>query len=220
MMAILTDWIDWTPQLIDGLFISLKLAGLALLWGLPLGLVLALLSSSKNKIIRYTAIILVEIGRGAPALVVLQMVYYGLPSGGIYASAFTSGAIALALTTSAYTCEILKAGLNAVPHREIEAGQALGLTKNDIMKYVVIPQGVLFAMPALMGFAILIFQATALAFTIAIPELLARAYRIGAATYLYMDVLMLAGIIYLAVTLPFGWFVSYTEKKLGGHLAN
>jgi polar amino acid transport system permease protein len=176
------------------------------------------MSSAKNPLARYLAVIWVEIGRGAPALVVLQMVYYSLPASGLTVTAFTSGAIALALTTGAYTSEILRAGLNAVPSREIEAGWALGLTHRDILRFVVIPQGVLFAVPALMGFAILIFQATALTYTIAIPELLARAYRVGAATYLYLDVLTLAGLFYLAVTVPFGWLVSYTERRLGRHL--
>ena len=114
--------------------------------------------------------------------------------------------------------EILRAGLNAVPQREFEAGLALGMTNSDIMRFVVIPQGVLFAVPALMGFAILIFQASALAFTISVPELLARAYRVGAATYLYLDVLILAGLFYLVVTIPFGWLVAGTERRLGKHL--
>jgi polar amino acid transport system permease protein len=214
----LSNWIAWSPQLFQGLGVSLTLAGLALLFGLPLGLVLALASSTTAKLIRYTAITTVEIGRGAPALVVLQMVYYGLPAVGMTAGSFASAATALALTTGAYTSEILRAGLNAVPQREIEAGWALGMTHRDILRFVVIPQGILFAVPALMGFAILIFQATALTFTIAIPELLARAYRIGAATYLYLDVLALAGVFYLAVTIPLGWLVSYTESRLSSHL--
>lgn len=218
MTEIFVNWANWSPQLFQGLIVSLQLAGLALLFGLPLGLSLALTSSAKNRLVRYFSVILVEIGRGAPALVVLQMVYYGLPASGLTVTAFTSGAIALALTTGAYTSEILRAGLNAVPDREIEAGWALGLTYQDILRFVVIPQGILFAVPALMGFAILIFQATALTYTIAIPELLARAYRVGAATYLYLDVLILAGLFYLAITIPFGWLVSYTERRLGSHL--
>lgn len=218
MTEMFANWAEWSPQLFQGLMISLQLVGLALLFGLPLGLCLALISFAKNRFARYLAVILVEIGRGAPALVVLQMVYYGLPASGLTVTAFTSGAIALALTTGAYTTEILRAGLNAVPHREIEAGWALGLTYRDILRFVVVPQGILFAVPALMGFAILIFQATALTYTIAIPELLARAYRVGAATYLYLDVLILAGLFYLAVTVPFGWLVSYTERRLGSHL--
>jgi polar amino acid transport system permease protein len=218
MTEMMSNWLEWWPQLFQGLLVSLQLAGLALLFGLPIGLILALASSAKNRPLRYLAVALVEIGRGAPALVVLQMVYYGLPASGMTVSAFASGVVALALTTGAYTSEILRAGLNAVPPREIEAGWALGLTYPDILRFVVIPQGVLFAVPALMGFAILIFQATALTYTIAIPELLARAYRVGAATYLYLDVLILAGLFYLAVTVPFGWLVSYTERRLGRHL--
>lgn len=218
-MEMLSNWIDWTPQLWKGLKVSLQLTGLALLFGFPLGLILALASSAKQRLLRYLAIGLVEIGRGAPALVVLQMVYYGLPSAGISASAFTSGVIALAMTTGAYTSEILRAGLNAVPHREVEAGQALGMTHADILRFVVIPQGVLYAVPALMGFAILIFQLTSLTFTIAIPELLARSYRVGAATYLYLDVLTLAGLMYLAITIPFGWLVSFAERRMSLHLS-
>ena len=218
MTEMLSNWVEWSPQLFQGLLVSLRLAGLALLFGLPVGLVLALVSSSRNWLVRSLAVGLVEIGRGAPSLVVLQMVYYGLPATGLTVAAFTSGVIALALTTAAYTSEILRAGLNAVPHREIEAGWALGMTHRDVLRFVVIPQGILFAVPALMGFAILIFQATALTYTIAIPELLARAYRVGAATYLYLDVLTLAGLFYLAVTVPFGWLVSYTERRLSSHL--
>ncbi|MBJ6135692.1 ABC transporter permease subunit [Ochrobactrum sp. Q0168] len=218
MKETLANFVEWTPQLFAGLVVSLQLTGLALLMGLPLGLLLALLSMTKMRLPRYMAILLVEIGRGAPALVVLQMVYYGLPSAGINTSAFIAAAVALALTTAAYTSEILRAGLNAVPQREFEAGLALGMTNADIMRFVVIPQGVLFAVPALMGFAILIFQASALAFTISVPELLARAYRVGAATYLYLDVLILAGLFYLVVTIPFGWLVAGTERRLGKHL--
>lgn len=217
-MDMLSNWIGWSPQLLQGLFVSLKLAGLALLFGLPLGLMLALAASARLRLPRYASIAIVEIGRGAPALVVLQMVYYGLPASGLTVSGFVSAVTALALTTGAYTSEILRAGLNAVPHREVEAGWALGMTHGDVLRFVVIPQGILFAVPALMGFAILIFQATALTFTIAIPELLARAYRVGAATYLYLDVLILAGLFYLAVTIPLGWLVSYTERRLGSHL--
>lgn len=218
MTETLANFVEWAPHLLAGLVVSLQLTGLALIMGLPLGLLLALLSMTKMRLPRYVAILLVEIGRGAPALVVLQMVYYGLPSAGINTSAFIAAAVALALTTAAYTSEILRAGLNAVPQREFEAGLALGMTNSDIMRFVVIPQGVLFAVPALMGFAILIFQASALAFTISVPELLARAYRVGAATYLYLDVLILAGLFYLAVTIPFGWIVAGTERRLGKHL--
>ena len=183
MIELVNNWISWTPSLLGGLSISLYLTGLSLLFGLPAGLVLALLDSVKTKFVRYPTVFIVEVGRGAPALVVLQMVYYGLPESGLNFTAFFSAVVALSLTTAAYTSEIIRAGLNAVPLREIEASQALGMTNIDTLRFIVIPQGLLFAIPALMGFAILIFQATALTFTIAIPELLSRAYRVGASCW-------------------------------------
>lgn len=218
MNELLMNWWSWSPQLLSGLWVSVQIAALALIVGMPIGLGLALLSSSKRHLLRYCGVIIVEIGRGAPALVILQIIYFGLPVSGLTVGSFASGVIALALTAAAYTSEILRAGLNSVPDGEIEAGHALGLTSRDLLRYVVIPQGLLVATPALMGFAILMFQATSLTFTIAIPELLSRAYRVGAATYLYLDVLVLAGFFYLSVTIPFGWFVSYVEGRMGRHL--
>lgn len=219
MNELFSDWLNWSPQLLSGLGISLQLVAIALLVGIPLGLLLAIVSSSKRTWVRYIGILAVEVGRGAPALVVLQIVYFGLPAMGLTFTSFVCGAIALALTTAAYTSEILRAGINAVPQGEVEAAQALGMTYVDTLRYIQIPQGVMVAIPALMGFAILMFQATSLTFTIAVPELLSRAYRIGAATYMYLDVLVLAGVFYLAVTIPFGWLVSYCEKKMNHHLS-
>jgi polar amino acid transport system permease protein len=74
------------------------------------------------------------------------------------------------------------------------------------------------AIPALMGFAIIVFQATALAYTIALPELLAAAYSIGSATYRYLSVLALAGLIYAAITIPASLLTEQVERRLSRHL--
>ncbi|UVK54598.1 amino acid ABC transporter permease [Mesorhizobium sp. AR02] len=218
MMETLTTWWGWVPQLAAGLWVSTQLLFWCLLFGLPAGLVLALTSSSALRAVRWTSIVLVEIGRGAPALVVLQMVYFGLPTVGLTFAPFLSGAIALSLTTAAYTSEILRAGLQSVPYGEVEAAMALGMRRRDTLRYVVIPQGIMVAIPALLGFAVLMFQVTSLAFTIAIPELLSRAYRIGASNFRYLDVLTASGMLYLTVILPFGWLVSHIEQRMSRHL--
>lgn len=216
--ALLQDWLDWLPELLEGLYLSVQVALASLVVGIPLGLALALLVSAKKKAVRIPAIIVVEIGRGIPALVMLAAVYYGLPSTGVTVSSFVSAVIALGLTTGAYTSEILRAGLQAVPHGEVEASSALAMSRRDTLRYIVIPQGVRIAIPALMGFAILIFQATSLAFTIALPELLSQAYSIGSNTFRYFDVLLLAGLLYLIVAIPAGWLVSWTERRMARHL--
>jgi polar amino acid transport system permease protein len=217
-MSFLNDWLEYYPALLSGLWVSVKLAALSLLVGMPCGLLLALGASAKRRALRYVTIGLVEIGRGTPALVVLQLVYFGLPAAHLTLSSFVAGVLALALTTAAYTSEILRGGLQAVPAGEVEAASALGMSQRDTLRFIVIPQGVRIAIPPLMGFAILMFQATSLAFTIALPELLSQAYSTGSATFRYMSILALAGLLYAAITIPASWLSERAEKRLGRHL--
>ena len=217
-MNFLNDWGNYLPDLLGGLWVSIRLAGLSLLVGMPAGLLLALGASAKSRPLRILVIGLVEIGRGTPALVVLQLIYFGLPSAGITMSSFLAAAFALALTTAAYTSEILRGGLQAVPQGEVEAAEALGMARRDTLRFIVIPQGIRVAIPPLMGFAILIFQATALAYTIALPEALSQAYSIGSSTFKYTSVLILAGLLYAAITIPASWLSERAEIRLSRHL--
>lgn len=216
-MNLISEWIDIAPELLGGLGASLRLALFSIAVGLPLGLLLAVGTSSSHLVVRGLVIAVVEIGRGTPALVMLQIIYFGLPEADINLTAFLSAGIALGLTTGAYTSEIIRGGLQAVPQGESEAADALGMTRLDTLRFILVPQGLRVAIPALMGFAILIFQATALAYTIALPELLGAAYSIGNATFEYLSVLVLAGLFYAAITVPASFLTEAAEKRLGRH---
>lgn len=218
-MNLVEDWIEFWPQLLGGLGVSLRLTAAILAVGLPAGLLLALCAGVTNRALRMTSIVIVEIGRGTPALVVLQLVYFGLPTVGVTFSSFTASVIALGLTTAAYTSEIIRGGLQAVPDAEVEAADALGLSRRDTLRYVVIPQGLRIAIPPLAGFSIMIFQATSLAYTIAVPELMSQAYSIGSTTFRYLSILTLAGILYAAITIPASWLSARVEKALAPHRA-
>lgn len=217
-MSFLSDWADNYPALLGGLWVSIRVTGLALLIGMPLGLLLALGSRARNGPLRYAVIGFVEIGRGTPALVVLQIVYFGLPSVDLTLSSFIAAALALALTTAAYTSEIIRGGLQSVPDGEVEAASALGMVQRDTLRFIVVPQGVRVAIPALMGFAILIFQASSLAYTIALPELMSQAYTTGSTTFRYLSILSLAGLMYAAITIPASWLSGRAEKSMSRHL--
>ncbi|EWT07113.1 amino acid ABC transporter permease [Intrasporangium chromatireducens Q5-1] len=218
-MTVLQDWLGFLPQLASGLWVSVVVCLAAIVVGLPLGLALALGSSAGSRALRWPAIAVVEIGRGAPALVVLQVFYFGLPSAGLTLSSTMAACLALALTTAAYTSEIIRGGLQAVPRGELEATEALGMSRPDALRFVVIPQGIRVAIPPLMGFGVLIFQATSLAYTIALPELLGRAYSIGSSTFQYLSVLALAGLMYAAVTIPASLLTDRVERRMSRHLA-
>ena len=215
--SLVSAWSNWLPHLLDGLLVSVKVTGLSLVIGFSAGLVLALLLSSSSRLVRWPFVLLVEVGRGMPALVMLQLVYFGLPSAGITLNPFPATVLALSLTTAAYTSEIIRAGLRAVPAGELEAADALGLSRADAARFIVIPQGLRIALPPLMGFAILVLQVSALAFALGLPELLSQAYSIGANTFRYFDVLILAGLLYLAITIPASRLVGALEGRLGRH---
>jgi polar amino acid transport system permease protein len=217
-MNIFNDWPSFLPGLLAGLGVSVQVALLSLLIGIPGGLLLAIGAGSKKKPVRTLIIGIVEIGRGTPALVVLQIFYFGLPASGLTLSSMGASVVALAATTAAYTSEILRGGLQAVPQGEVEAAGALGMSRRDTLRFIVIPQGFRVAIPSLIGFAILIFQATSLAYTVALPELLSQAYSIGSTTFNYLSVLVLAGLMYAAITVPASWLTCRAEKRLARHL--
>lgn len=200
-MSLLSQWQAFFPDFLQGLEVTLELTVTSLVVGLPLGVLLALGSMSAQRIIKWSTIAVVELGRGVPGLIVLYLVYYGLPQVHVTLTSFVSGTVALGFSTGAYTAEIFRAGINAVPHGQREASQALGLSRSKELRLVVLPQAIRIVLPPLVGFAILLYQATSLAFAISVPELLSHAYNDATITYQFTAALTLAGAMYAVVSL-------------------
>ncbi|HEY0279582.1 MAG TPA: amino acid ABC transporter permease [Solirubrobacterales bacterium] len=211
--SFLNDWGHWLPELLPGLWVSIKLTIVSLAFGLPFGVVLALGTSATNRLVRYAALVVVEAGRGTPALVLLYLVYFGLPSDGITLSVFMAGAITLAAGTGAYTSEIFRAGLLAVPRGQYEAARAIGLSYVDQLRLVVLPQAIRICVPPLVGWSIILFQGTSVAYAISLPELTSRAYNIGTITFKFTSVLALAGLMYAAIAIPAAQAVGFLERR-------
>ena len=217
MSELLDFWWEWLPSLLNGLEISVAVTAVSLALGIPLGLILALAVQSKKTAPHTIALVAVEIGRGAPALILLQFTYFGLPNAGLALSSFVSASLALAWCTGAYTSEIIRAGLEAVPHGQKEAASAIGLSGLDALRYVILPQGLRVSIPPLFGFSILMLQASSLCFAIALPELVSQAYIIGSNTFHYMSILLLAGLLYAVICIPATMTVTALERRLGQH---
>ncbi|MGH3660608.1 MAG: amino acid ABC transporter permease [Micromonosporaceae bacterium] len=212
--ALLSEWAAQLPALLKGLLVNIELTVASLAIGLPIGLVLAVLSMSKKFLVRIPTIALVELGRGTPALVLLQFLYFGLPQVNVKLGSFVAAVAGLALTTAAYTSEIMRSGLQSVPNGQREAAQAAGLSRADQFRFIVLPQGLRIAIPPLMNFAILIFQGTTLCFAIAVPELLSQSYAIGSQTFQYAQSLSLAALLFASVTFPGIALLRALERRL------
>lgn len=217
MSEVMDFWGEWFPTLFDGFLLSLQVTAVTLALGIPLGLALALGVQAKSMPIRWLSLVVVEIGRGAPALILLQFAYFGLPSAGLTLTSFTAASLALAWCTGAYTSEIIRAGLDAVPFGQKEAAAVIGLDRLDALRFVILPQGLRVALPALLGFSIIMLQATSLCFTIALPEVVSQAYIVGSNTFRYLPIFLLAALMFGAVCIPATILVSLLERRLGRH---
>lgn len=204
---------SWMPQLLQGLQVTLAVTGLSLLFGLPLGVMLALGMVSRSRVIRYLCVGIVEFGRGVPLLVLLYLVYFGLPGIGITWDAFIVAVIVIAFSTGAYTSEIFRAGIMSVPKGHREAAQALGLSHGDENRFVVLPQAVRTVIGPIISYSVIIFQATSLGYAISLPEMLNRAYQIGSVTFQFLGVFTIAGLMYAVVAIVVSRSVQYVEKR-------
>ncbi len=213
-MDLINHWSQWLPQLLVGFRLSIQVTLTSLAFGIPLGLILALCNDAKIAAVRKAVVCLVEVGRGAPVLVLLQFLYFGLPTAGLTLSSLSASIAALAFSTGAYTSEIIRSGLHSVPIGQREAAYAIGLNRIDTLRLIILPQGMRVAVPPLLGFSLLMLQASSLCFTISLPELVSRANEIGSETFMYMPVFVLVGLFYSAVCVPSTLLIGLLEKRL------
>ena len=202
------------PQLMWGLWVTVQIGLASIVAGLALGLVLALVRLYANPILRGVAKVYIDVLRSIPLLVLLIIVYYALPFVGIRFSPFVSAVVALSLVSGAYTAEIFRAGIEAVPKGQFEASSALGLGDRHTMVDVILPQAVRIVIPPLTNNCINVMKDTALASVVAMPDLLKQATQ-AQALVANPSPLIGAAIIYVALLWPLVAIVSRLERRYG-----
>jgi polar amino acid transport system permease protein len=200
------------PLLLSGLQITLLLGVVSIIAGLVLGLVVALIRIYAVRPASIAAKIYIDVFRSIPILVLLIVVYYALPFVGLRLSPFMSAASALTLVSGAYTAEIFRAGIEAVPRGQFEASQALGLSYRHMMSDVILPQAIRIVIPPLTNNCINVVKDTALASVVAMPDLLKQATQ-AQALEANPTPLIVAALIYVALLWPLVVLVGRLEKK-------
>ena len=167
--------LDSLPQLLRGLVVTLEIGVASILCGLAGGLFLAVARLYTPPFFQFLIRIYVDIFRSIPLLVLLIIVNYALPFIGIRLSPFLSAVTALSLVSAAYTAEIFRAGIEAIPYGQFEASAALGLSNRHMMVDVILPQAIRIVIPPLTNNCINVLKDTALASVVAMPDLLKQA---------------------------------------------
>ncbi|MEW6855219.1 amino acid ABC transporter permease [Streptococcus iniae] len=199
---------------ISGLPYTLGIATLSFTTGLFLGIILAILGRSQSKIIRSLVKSYVSLMRGIPMIVVLFMLYFGLPYYGIQLPALLCAYIGFSSVSSAYISEIFRSSIEAVDAGQWEAAKALGLPKSSIIKKIILPQAVRIAIPPLGNVVVDMIKSTSLAAMITVADIFQNAKIVGGREWDYMSMYVLVALIYWTLCFAFEHFQRQLENKL------
>ena len=189
--------------LLDGLVLTLELSLVTMAVGLAIGLAGAAARVYGAPWLKRTVAVYVEAIRNTPLIVQLFLIFFGLPSAGLKFDADTAAMIALSINLGAYTIEIVRAGLEAIPKSQIEAGQSLGLSPVQIFRYVIIFPALRLMFPALASQFVLLMLATSVVSQISAQDLFHAASIVQSRTFRDFEVYVLVAVVYLALALVF-----------------
>lgn len=215
--------IESLPALLSGLVVTLELVAAALVVGFVIALPTALARLSANRLVSGVALGYVFFFRGTPLLVQIFLVYYGFAQSEalrdsvlwpILREPYWCALIAFSLNTGAYTAEVFRGGIQSVPHGEIEAARAIGMSPATVFRRIVWPQALRQALPAYGNEMILLVKASSLASTVTLMDITGVARTLAAETYMPIELFTTAAAIYLALTYGMSWGIVLLERKL------
>ncbi|MVW71177.1 amino acid ABC transporter permease [Bordetella sp. 15P40C-2] len=178
------------------------------------GLIVCLCRLSSSRLLSRAARFYIEIIRGTPLLLQLFYIYYGLPEMGVVIDGFTAGVLGLTLNFGAYLAELFRSGIQSVDSGQYEAARALGLSKTDRLRFIVLPQALRTVFPALGNYALVLVKETSLVAVISVYELMRAGEMLAGATFQALTVYTLVGIIYFAMCSVLSWMFRRSERRL------
>jgi len=209
----------WLPELLDYSLATLRIGAASFALAVLIGLLFALLRTSRGAVARAIAVTYIEIARGLPIVVVLYIVYFVPPqvAPGLdwrWFTTFTGAVLGLGIHGGAILAEVFRSGIEALHKGQREAAIALGMTPAQAMTSIILPQAMRIVLPPVANYAIGLLKDTALCSLIGANELMNGAKSIAFADYQPMAIFLLAGAIYFAMSYPLSLGVRYMEARM------
>jgi polar amino acid transport system permease protein len=214
------EWDFWVvlsdfDLLLLGLFNTLKITGLALVFGVPLGLLLALLRLYGNLAVRLPVGFIIEFLRTTPPIAQLFWFFFALPILiGVEINPFEASVLTFSLQSSAFFAEVFRGGIQSIDSGQWEASKALGMQRNEALRRIVLPQAVTRMIPAFLERAIELMKTTTLVSTISYADLLYQTNNIAQSTYRTIEVFTIAAAMYFVVIFACSLAVRRLEIRL------
>ena len=191
--------LDILLQLGKGVVYTVVVTLVCSMTGLVVGLLLSSLHRLSIKSISFLIDIYTYVFRGVPVLVLLFMVYFGLPGIGIKPPPLLAMALSLGLVAGAYLTEVFRGAFNSVDSAEIIAAQAMGMSRIQVLRYIEIPQMLRFAIPGMVNEFTSVLKYSPFAYTVGIPEITKEAMTLTATTLKGVEIYLAVGILYFAI---------------------
>lgn len=211
------DWpflLSTLPAFGRAVLVTLQVGALAIAGGLLVALLANGLLAFKCRPLTFSVRAYVELARNTPLLIQLFFIYFALPSLGVQVSGFASAIIAMTFLGGAYLTEVLRAGIEAVPAQQLEAGRAIGLSPGQLLRHVVLPQAGLFSLPALFANVIFLLKETTVVSAVAVPELLYTTKNYIALYYKTYEMLAVLSGLCVLLFLPLSLLLGLLERRL------
>jgi len=212
------------PAIFEALPVTLGLVGMSLLIGFVLAMLVALGRLHQNPLLNKPAYLFVYIFRSSPLLIQIFLIYYGsgqfrqeLTAIGLwqfFREPWFCAVLALALNTAAYTAEIIRGGIQSVPHGLLEAGRTIGMNSTQLFRRITFPLAIRQALPAYGNEVILMVKSSSLASTITIMDITGVYKEIASEYFSPLEPLIIAGGIYLLLNFIVTQLIAFAERKM------
>ena len=202
------------PLYIHAAILTLKIGILGIILAIAVGLVCTLILHKKIPLLRQLVSIYIELSRNTPLLIQLFFIYYGLPKLGIKIDAFVCGVLGLAFLGGSYMCEAFRSGIESIDKIQEESALSLGLSHNQALFYILLPQAVSISTPAFVANIIFLLKETSVFSAISLMDLMFTAEDLIGIYYKTVESLALLVFFYLIILLPVSILGSYVERKV------
>lgn len=212
----------YSDHFLGGAYMALILSLITVFLGTIIGTLVALGKMSKIKPLKWLLSAYIEIFRSTPLMVQVMIIYFGAAAFGWKITvpfmrdfnSFFWGLLVLVLNSSAYIAEIIRGGINAVDHGQIEAARSLGMSHVLTLRMVVLPQALRNILPALMNEFVAIIKETSIVSLVGISELMFCAKDVVSISYRTLEPYVITAILYFIIVFPLSKLVSYLERRL------
>lgn len=216
-------WAKYDGFFWSGVSNTLIIALFTVLLGTLLGTLLAVMKMGKFKPTRWFANVYIEFIRGTPLMIQLMFIFYGLPMTGIQFPTvsfipnfdrFMAGIFAMSINSGAYVAEIVRSGIQAVDKGQTEAARSLGFSQNQTMRMVVLPQAIKNILPALGNEFVTVIKESSIVSVIGIADLMYRTNAVISQTYIQLETLLIAALIYFVMTFTTSRLIAFFERRM------